>query len=435
MLKITDAQDYLNELKQRNLAVYLQKQDTVEKIIQEVLDKGDEALYRYAKDFDGVQNDDFNLTVSEEEYDKAHQDLHTDMKAVIQEAYDNITVYHLKEKEEAWNFTHKGAFLGQLINPIEKVGVYVPGGKGIYPSTVLMNCVPAKIAGVPEIYITTPPREDGTLDPAILYAAQLCGVQSIFKVGGAGAIAALAYGTDSIPKVYKITGPGNLYVTTAKKMVYGDVDIDMIAGPSEIMVLADESSNIHSLTYDLFSQSEHSVDASSIVLVPNRDIAMKIIESVHEKVLQSKRQAILTEALSNNGVIVLYNSLEEAYEVINEYAPEHLEVLIDLDYTEVSQKIRNVGSIFLGDYTPEPIGDYFAGTNHSLPTGGTAKFFSPLGVYDFQKRTSILKFSKERFIKDREKVIRFAEYEGFDEHANSIRIRGDFKESGQNDQV
>ncbi len=425
MLKIMNAEDYLTHLKKRNLVVYLEKQDAVEKIIQEVLDKGDEALYQYAKDLDGVQVDDFNLTVSQEEYDKANKDLHSDIKAVIQEAYDNIMVYHLKEKEEAWNFTHNGAFLGQLVNPIEKVGVYVPGGKGIYPSTVLMNCVPAKIAGVPEIYISTPPRKDGTLDPAILFAAQLCGVKSIYKVGGAGAIAAMAYGTASIPKVYKITGPGNLYVTTAKKRVYGDVDIDMIAGPSEIMVLADETTNINALTYDLFSQSEHSTDASSIILVPNRDIANAIIESVNEKVLQSKRQAILREALSNNGVIVLYNSLEKAYEVINDYAPEHLEVLIDLDYTEVSQNIKNVGSIFLGEYTPEPIGDYFAGTNHSLPTGGTAKFFSPLGVYDFQKRTSVLKFSKKRFMKDREKVIRFAEYEGFYEHANSVRARED----------
>jgi len=268
-----------------------------------------------------------------------------------------------------------------------------------------------------------PSKSDGSIDSSIIYAASLCGVKKIFKAGGAGAIAAFAYGTETIPKVYKIVGPGNLYVTTAKKMVYGDVDIDMIAGPSEIMVLADESSNVEYLTYDLFSQSEHSYEASSIVLVPNEEMGKKINESVKEKVVESNRQEILTQALTNNGVIVVYQNLSEAYEVINEYAPEHLEILVDINFDEISREIKNVGSIFLGEFTPEPVGDYFAGTNHSLPTGGTAKFFSPLGVYDYQKKSSVLKYSKERMKRDQEKIISFATYEGFSEHANSARIR------------
>lgn len=423
MLKIVQCNEYLEMLRSRNLSSYLQKQDAVETMIQEVLKEGDEALKRYAKQFDGVTDANFSIEVSEKEKQEGLKKVDSKIKSIIDEAYENITRYHEKEKEENWNFTHNGAFLGQLVTPVEKIGAYIPGGQGIYPSTVLMNCIPAKIAGVPEIYITTPPGKDGTVDPTVIYAAELCGVKAIYKTGGAGAIAALAYGTETVKKVYKIVGPGNLYVTTAKKMVYGDVDIDMIAGPSEIMVLADETSNIDSLTYDLFSQSEHSADASSIVLVPNKEVAENVNKSVNEKVPLSKRKEILAEALSNNGYIVLYDKLEEAYEVINEYAPEHLEILIDLDFTEISHNIKNVGSIFVGEYTPEPVGDYFSGTNHSLPTGGTAKFFSPLGVYDFQKRTSISKFSKERLKQDYQKIIDFAEYEGFYEHANSVRIR------------
>ncbi|MDH4127482.1 MAG: histidinol dehydrogenase [Spirochaetota bacterium] len=423
MLKVISAKDYIEQVSKRNVSIYLQKQDKVEEILKEVIEKGDLALYKYAKEFDGVKDDNFSLKVSKDEIERAFKNINNDIRSIIDEAYDNITIYHRKEKEESWHFTRNGAFLGQLLNPIEKIGAYIPGGKGIYPSTVLMNCVPAQIAGVNEIYIASPPNEIGLIDPSIIYAASLCGVKDIFKVGGAGAIAAFAYGTETVPKVYKIVGPGNLFVTTAKKLVYGDVDIDMIAGPSEIMILTDELTNIDYLTYDLFSQSEHSEDASSIILVSNNETANNIINSVKKKVVKSKRRDILTKSLTNNGMIVIYNSLDEAYNVINEYAPEHLEILIDIDFAELSLKIKNVGSIFLGAFTPEPVGDYFAGSNHSLPTGGTAKFFSPLGVYDFQKRTSIIKYSKELFEKDYKKIASFAEYEGFFEHANSVKIR------------
>ncbi len=423
MLKILSAQEYLTKLQNKTSPEYLQVKDAVENIIKEVIEKGDDALLKYARDFDHIQNNNFNLRVSQDEIERGLSELSGSMKSIIKEAYENIFLFHTKEKEHSWTFIHNNSFLGQLVNPIEKAGVYVPGGKGKYPSSVLMNCVPAQIAGVSELYICTPPDKDGMIDPSIIYSAGLCGVKGIFKTGGAGAIAALAYGTKTIPKVYKITGPGNLYVTMAKKLVYGEVDIDMIAGPSEIMVLADENTNIDYLTYDLFSQSEHSEDASSIVLVPDKKIADKINLSVQEKTLISKRKDILTAALSNNGYIIIYSNLGEAYSIINEYAPEHLEVMMDLDFIEISNNIRNVGSIFVGQHTPEPIGDYFAGTNHCLPTNGTAKYFSPLGVYDFQKRTSIIKYSKERLKQDYQKVIDFAEYEGFYEHANSVRIR------------
>lgn len=423
MLRITVVKDYLAELKKRTLSAYLQKQDIVQKIINEVIQEGDKALFRYAKEFDKIEDPNFSIKVTDKEIEAVDKELPTNIKDILDQAFVNIERYHRKQKEESWNFVHDGAFLGQLVNPIEKVGAYVPGGEGIYPSSVLMNCIPAMIAGVPEIYITTPPRKDGTVDPSIIYAANLCGVKEIFKVGGAGAIAALTYGTETIPRVYKIVGPGNLFVTTAKKMVYGDVDIDMIAGPSEIMVLADEKVNIEYLTYDLFSQSEHDSDASSIVLLPDKQTAEKLIQSVNERAIQSKRKDILTEALTNNGVIVLYDTMEQAYEIINEYAPEHLEILVDIDFTLVANHIKNVGSIFLGEYTPEPIGDYFAGTNHSLPTGGTAKFFSPLGVYDYQKRSGVIRYSKESFKRDQQKVVQLAEYEGFFEHANSARVR------------
>ncbi len=423
MLKVVSTSEYLNKLSKHTVSVYLQKQKNVQTIIDEVVAKGDDALLKYAREFDGIETTDFSLQVSEQEIKSAIQKIPLEMKSIIDEAYQNITFYHQKQKDKSWNFVRNGSFLGQLVNPVEKVMAYVPGGAGIYVSSVLMNCVPAQIAEVPDIYIANPPTKSGLTDPSLIYAAHLCGVKGIFKIGGAGAIAAFTYGTQTVPKVYKIVGPGNLYVTTAKKMVYGEVDIDMIAGPSEIMILADSSSNIDYITYDLFSQSEHDTDSSSIVLVPDKSTADKIIESVNEKVQHSKRQGILTEALSNNGYIVIYNSLKEAYQVINEYAPEHLEILLDIDYPSVVQNIKNVGSIFLGNYTPEPIGDYFAGANHSLPTGGTAKFYSPLGVYDFQKRTSVIKYTKERFFQDQDKVIQFAEYEGFYEHANSVRIR------------
>lgn len=432
MLSIYESEEFLSRIQNRTVDsissfVSSSKIETVQKIIQEVRKKGDHALIHYAKEWDQIQDPNFRIKVSPEEKEKK-KEVPEKIRAVLNEAYENIYRYHMHQKQSSWHYNDRGAMLGQLIQPIEKVGVYVPGGSALYPSTVLMNCIPAQIAGVPEIYITTPPRSsgkssDGTIDPAILYTAELCGVKKIFKVGGAGAISALAYGTETIPKVYKIVGPGNSYVTLAKKLVYGDVDLDMIAGPSEIMILADSNSPCESILFDLFSQSEHSPDASSIVLLPNQIMANQIQQLAKEKVQESKRKEILIESLSQNGALVIYSKIEEAYQIIREYAPEHLEILIDLPFQEITENIRNVGSIFLGEYTPEPVGDYFSGTNHNLPTAGTAKFFSCLGVYDFQRRSCISQYSKKRFMEDRNKIIAFAEYEGLFEHANSIRSR------------
>lgn len=423
MIPIKTVKEFLAEIQNRSYSADEKIEKSVMNIVRDVRKRGDEALMEYCHKFDKSTLTYEMLTIPEDYITSGAHAFSGEMKEVIDEAYNNIYDYHIHQQQPSYFVQRKEAIVGQLVNPIEKVGIYVPGGEGIYPSTLLMNAIPAKIAGVPEIYITTPPNQKGEIDLALLYTAYKCGVKSIYRMGGAHAIAAMAYGTNTVEKVYKITGPGNMYVTVAKKMVYGDVDIDMLAGPSEIMIIADSSSNPEYIVRDLFSQSEHAEDATSILLINSKKQANHINELVEELANKSKRAKILKKALSQNGRIVVYKTIEEAIECANHFAPEHLEILIQMNFPSITSSIKNAGCIFIGEYTPEPVGDYFAGSNHSLPTLGSAKYASPLGVYDFIKRSSIVYYNKEAFNSIRDKVAMFAQYEGFVEHANSIKVR------------
>lgn len=396
-------------------------ENTVREIIENVKNKGDEALYEYTKKFDGV--DLTSIKVTAEEIEEARNAVGEDFLQILEEAAENIRVYHECELEESWMKEFRpGVRLGQKITPIQRVGIYVPGGKAGYPSTVLMDAVPAKVAGVNSIAMVTPPLKDGSVDPYILASASVAGVDEIYKIGGAQSVAALAYGTETIKPVYKIVGPGNIYVATAKKQVFGKVAIDMIAGPSEIGILADENARKEIIAADLLSQAEHDEMAAPVLVTTSEKLAEEVKEEVYRQISLLPRQEIMTKSIDNYGTIFVTNTKDEAIEIMNEVAPEHLEILFENaeDYVD---KIVNAGAIFIGEYTPEPVGDYFAGPNHTLPTSGTAKFSSPLGTYDFFKRSSLLCYEKEALEKIAEKVQSFAEKEGLFAHSNAVKKR------------
>mgnify|MGYP003403196408 FL=1 len=399
--------------------------DDVNAIVKDILDdvklRGDQALYDYNKKFDNVSLS--SLQVTEKEIEDAFNRLDKELLDVIRYSHENIVRYHTKQKRN--DFLDKdtdGVILGQIINPIEKVGIYVPGGTAAYPSTVLMNAVPAKVAGVEEIVMVTPPNEDGTISDVILAAAKIAGVTKIFKVGGAQAVAALSYGTETIPAVYKIVGPGNIFVAMAKKMVFGEVAIDMVAGPSEVLIISDDSSNPVHIAADLLSQAEHDKLAACILVTTSEELAKLVAVEIESQLAELPRQEIARESINNNGRIIIAKNIEEAILISNEIAPEHLELAV-MDPFALLSKIKNAGSIFLGHNTPEPLGDYLAGPNHTIPTSGTAKFASPLSVDDFIKKSSVIYYSKEALEKVKDKVILFAESEGLTAHANSVRKR------------
>ena len=399
--------------------------DDVNTIVKNILDdvklRGDQALYDYNKKFDNVSLS--SLQVTEKEIEDAFNRLDKELLDVIKYSHENIVRYHTKQKRN--DFLDKdtdGVILGQIINPIEKVGIYVPGGTAAYPSTVLMNAVPAKVAGVEEIVMVTPPNQDGTISDVILAAAKIAGVTKIFKVGGAQAVAALSYGTETIPAVYKIVGPGNIFVAMAKKMVFGEVAIDMVAGPSEVLIISDDSSDPVHIAADLLSQAEHDKLAACILVTTSEELAKSVAIEIESQLAELPRQEIARESINNNGKIIIAKSIEEAILISNEIAPEHLELAV-MDPFALLSKIKNAGSIFLGHNTPEPLGDYLAGPNHTIPTSGTAKFASPLSVDDFIKKSSVIYYSKEALEKVKDKVILFAESEGLTAHANSVRKR------------
>ncbi len=395
--------------------------ETVENILKDVRSRGDKALIEYTEKFDGVKLE--TLEVSDKEIEDAYNTIDKELLEVIKYSHDNIKKYHERQVRNNFMITEEnGVVLGQIINPIEKVGLYVPGGTASYPSTVLMNAVPAKIAGCKEIIMVTPPNPDGSISAPILAAAKIAGVDRIFKVGGAQSVAALSYGTESIPKVYKIVGPGNIYVAMAKKMVYGEVSIDMIAGPSEVLIIADESADYVYVAADLLSQAEHDRLAACILVTTSEELADKVATELEKQLKELPREEIARASIENQGRIIIVDNLEEAVYVSNFVAPEHLEVAVDSPF-ELLPKIKNAGSIFMGHNTPEPLGDYLAGPNHTLPTSGTAKFSSPLSVDDFIKKSSVLYYSKEALEKVKDKVIKFAESEGLDAHARSIYKR------------
>ncbi|GAA4298774.1 histidinol dehydrogenase [Anaerocolumna aminovalerica] len=413
----------LESLLKRSPNQYEEYTNTVNNIIEEVKSRQDEAIFEYTKEFDKADINAGNIKVTEEEIEEAYSLLDPSIVEVIRKAANNIDVYHRKQKQYSWfDSEPDGSLLGQKVTAIGAVGVYVPGGKAAYPSSVLMNVIPAKVAGVERIAMVTPPGRNGKIYEGTLVAAKEAGVTEIYKVGGAQAIAALSFGTESIKKVDKIVGPGNIYVALAKKAVYGHVSIDSIAGPSEILVLADESANPRFVAADLLSQAEHDELASSILITTSKELAEKVSEEVDKFVAQLSRKEIIQKSLDNYGYILLTDTLEEAIETANEIASEHLEI-VTKDPFHVMTKIKNAGAIFLGEYSSEPLGDYFAGPNHVLPTNGTAKFFSPLSVDDFIKKSSIIAYSKEALEPIYKDIVKFANAEGLTAHANSISIR------------
>lgn len=413
----------LEDLLKRSPNSYGAYEDRVAAIIDAVREKGDEAIFSYTKQFDGADISADNIVVTKEEIEEAYNQVDPTLLDVIRKALVNIREYHEKQRQYSWfDSKDNGIILGQKVTPLKRVGVYVPGGKAVYPSSVLMNVMPAKVAGVDEIIMTTPPGKDGKICASTLVAATEAGVDRIYKVGGAQAIAALAFGTGSVPKVDKIVGPGNIYVALAKKAVFGHVSIDSIAGPSEILVLADESANPRFVAADLLSQAEHDEMASAILVTTSQELAEQVSLEVDKFVAQLSRKEIIQKSLDNYGYILVAASEEEAIETANDIASEHLEIVMKDPFT-VMTKIRNAGAIFLGTYSSEPLGDYFAGPNHVLPTNGTAKFFSALSVDDFIKKSSIISYSREALEPIYKDIVQFAECEQLTAHANSIRVR------------
>ncbi|MBP5249515.1 MAG: histidinol dehydrogenase [Lachnospiraceae bacterium] len=413
----------LGELLKRNPNQYGKYEETVRSILDDVKTRGDEAVFDLTKRFDRAEINADNFKVTEEEIEEAYRLIPDEVLAVIRKSAENIRNYHAMQKQRSWFDTdEKGTILGQKITPIESVGVYVPGGKAAYPSSVLMNVLPAKVAGVKRIVMTTPPGPDGKVYEGTLVAAREAGVTDIYKCGGAQAIGALAYGTASIKKVDKIVGPGNIYVALAKKAVYGLVAIDSIAGPSEVTVLADETPDPTYVAADLLSQAEHDELASAILVTTSEELADKVEKEVERFTNELKRGEIIKKSLENYGYILIAPSLKEAVDAVNEIASEHLEILTKNPF-ETMTMVKNAGAIFLGEYSSEPLGDYFAGPNHVLPTNGTAKFFSPLSVDDFIKKSSIIYYSKDALLEASDDIITFAKAEGLTAHANSIAVR------------
>ena len=416
-------QDILANLLKRDPNNYSGYEKTVQAIVEDVKSRRDEAILEYTKKFDGVELKPEELRVTTEEIEEALSLVEPSLLAVMKKSMKNIKEYHEKQKQYSWfDSRPDGTILGQKVTPLASAGVYVPGGKAAYPSSVLMNIIPAKVAGVSRIVMVTPPGKDGRVNPVTLAAAHLAGVTDAYKVGGAQAIAALAFGTEAIPRVDKIAGPGNIFVALAKKAVYGHVSIDSIAGPSEILVLADESANPRYVAADLLSQAEHDELASAILVTASMELAKKVSAEAEAFVQKLSRQSILEKSLENYGYILVEDSMEDAIETANQIASEHLEIVTKNPF-EVMTKIQNAGAIFLGEYSSEPLGDYFAGPNHVLPTNGTAKFFSPLGVDDYVKKSSIIYYSKEALEPIHKDIETFAEAEGLTAHANSIRVR------------
>ena len=416
-------QNLLEDLLKRSPNHYGEYEQGVAEILAAVKEKKDEALFDYTKRFDKAEISAANIRVTKEEIEEAYGLVDPKLVEIIRKALENIRTYHEKQKQYSW-FDSKpdGTMLGQKVTPLQRVGVYVPGGKAAYPSSVLMNILPAKVAGVEEIIMVTPPGKDGKVTPTTLVAANEAGADAIYKVGGAQAIGALAYGTESIPKVDKIVGPGNIYVALAKKTVYGYVSIDAIAGPSEILVIADETANPRYVAADLLSQAEHDELASAILVTTSEKLAHQVSEEVDAFVAQLSRGEIIQKSLDNYGYILVADNMDEAIATANEIASEHLEIQTANPY-EVMTKIRNAGAIFIGEYASEPLGDYFAGPNHVLPTNGTARFFSPLSVDDFIKKSSVIAYSKEALEAVHFDIEAFAEAEHLTAHANSIKVR------------
>ena len=416
----------LEDLLKRSPNNYDQYADSVNEILSNVKENGDKAIFDYTKKFDGADINAENILVTKEEIQEAYDSLENkELVDIIRKSLNNIKVYHEKQKQYSW-FDSKpdGSLLGQKVTPIARVGVYVPGGKAAYPSSVLMNVIPAKVAGVEEIVMVTPPGKDGKVNPNTLIAANEAGVDKIYKVGGAQAIGALAYGTESIKKVDKIVGPGNIFVALAKKAVFGFVSIDSIAGPSEILVLADETANPKYVAADLLSQAEHDELASAILVTTSEELANEVSKWVDKFVNELSRTEIMEKSLENYGYILVAETMDDAIDAANEIASEHLEILTKNPFDTMT-RVKNAGAMFLGEYSSEPLGDYFAGPNHVLPTNGTAKFFSPLSVDDFIKKSSIISFSREALEPMSQDIQKFAKAEGLTAHANSIKVRFD----------
>lgn len=420
MIKIFDKDFDINKILSREIQSYGEYEESVRQIVADVMTGGDAAVKKYTRKFDGVSVDD--LAVSGDEIDEAFASVSPRFLEVVKKSAENIAEFHSKQKKSGFEINRDGVTLGQKYTAVEKAGLYVPGGTASYPSTVLMNAVPAKIAGVGEIIMCTPPSANGKVRAEILAAAKIAGVDRIYKCGGAQAIAAMAYGTESIPKVYKIVGPGNIFVALAKKLVFGTVSIDMIAGPSEILVVADGKADARHVAADMLSQAEHDKLASAVLVTDSAALAKDVAAEIDRQLETLPRREIASASIENNGKIIVTDSIERAVEVANAIAPEHLEMCVENPRAWLD-KIKNAGSVFLGGYTPEALGDYFAGPNHTLPTGGSAKFSSPLSVDDFLKKTQYIMYSAEALEKAAADVEYFAESEGLDGHARSVKIR------------
>jgi len=421
--KKDEGKAYLKQLKNREDAVQEEVKIIVQGILSEVKAKGDEAIIKFTNKFDSEKVNKGNLLVTRNEIESSYEKVDSEFLEALKEAAENIKFFHEKQKRNSWMVTkEKGIILGQTVRALENVGIYVPGGTAAYPSSVLMNAIPAQVAGVKNIIMVTPPMKNGDINPNILVAADIAGVSKIYKVGGAQSIGALAFGTETIPKVDKIVGPGNMYVAIAKKLVYGNVDIDMIAGPSEILIVADEYANPCFIAADLMSQAEHDRLSSSILVTYSEALAKKVQSELKEQIAGLDRKDIIADSLENFGAIIIVDDLKEAIDMSNSIAPEHLELCIREPFKYLGE-VKNAGSIFLGDYAPEPLGDYMAGPNHVLPTSGTARFFSALSVDNFVKKSSFLHYSEEALFDVGNKIIKLAETEGLGAHANSIKVR------------
>lgn len=414
---------YINNLKNRGESVQRDIILAVDKILDDVKENGDSAVIKYTNKFDSEVINAQNMKVTVDEIKKAYETVDKNFISAIKKAKENIEFYHEKQKQRSWMITKEdGIMLGQQVRPLDVVGIYVPGGTAAYPSSVIMNTIPAKVAGVKKVVMVTPPSKDGSINPNILVAADIAGVDEIYKVGGAQGVGALAYGTKTIPKVDKIVGPGNIYVAMAKRSVYGFVDIDMIAGPSEILIIADETGDAKLIAADLMSQAEHDVLASSTLVTTSEELALKVKEELKVQVEGLWRKDIIKTSLKNYGMIFIVKDIKDAVDVANTIAPEHLEVMVEEPFLILGE-IKNAGSIFLGKFAPEPLGDYMAGPNHVLPTNGSARFFSPLSVDDYIKKSSFIYYSEAGLSKVKDDIITIAETEGLTAHANSIKVR------------
>lgn len=416
-------EEYIDRLKNRAETVEKSIFITVDNILKDIRRDGDSSLVKYTNKYDSEKINSQNLKVSVDEIKKAYKNVDEKFIDAIKVAKENIWFFHEKQKQNSWMTTKEdGIILGQQIRALDNVGIYVPGGSASYPSSVLMNAIPAKVAGVKKIIMITPPSKDGSINPNILVTADIAEVDEIYKVGGAQGIGALAYGTESIPKVDKIVGPGNIYVAMAKRSVYGFVDIDMIAGPSEILIIADETGDAKYIGADLMSQAEHDALASSILVTTSENLAKQVKEEIERQIGYLERKDIISSSLKNYGSIIVVDNIKQAVDIANIFAPEHLEVMVEEPFSLLGE-LKNAGSIFLGKYSPEPVGDYIAGPNHVLPTNSTSRFFSPLSVDDYIKKSSFIYYSKVGLSNVKDKVVKIAETEGLTAHANSIKVR------------